>query len=488
MSFRPSDDPPAAFSCSSSSVHSSPIRTASSVTCHTLADPCKKPIHEVGFSSAEIEPEVKGKPEEAQFDTTELDDNLPEISKEECSDGEVLTFPDGGLRAWLAVAGALMCTMSTFGFTNSWGVFQEYYQSINLSNQTSSAIAWVGSAQYCLIFLPAVIMGRLMDIGKHFVPFTIGCVLYVVSVFLIAETHEYYQALLCQGILLGLSAGVLFGPALAILSHWFNKRRSLAYGVVACGSSIGGTAYPILIRQCIPLIGFKWTLRVCGFIIMVSIGFAWLTLRPRLPPKNMSGGIFNFAAFKRPAFSLYVLGCWLIMVGLYTPLSYLDVMGRSQGLGNFSTYLISISNASSVIGRLVPGFFADKVGPINLLAPASMLAGCLMFAWPYCTTKGALIAFAIIYGIFCGSFVSLFSPGVAQLGETFDIGRRMGTLTTCLSLAALIGPPISGAILTKTGSYLSVAGFTGSFVLAGTAIMFASRYLLLKGFWGRPIS
>jgi hypothetical protein len=40
---------------------------------------------------------------------------------------------------------------------------------------------------------------------------------------------------------------------------------------------------------------------------------------------------------------------------LYTPLSYLDVSGTAAGLGLFSSYLISIANATSIIGRLVPG-------------------------------------------------------------------------------------------------------------------------------------
>lgn len=122
-------------------------------------------------------------------------------------------------------------------------------------------------------------MGRLLDIGKHQVPFTIGCCTYVISIFLTAETHEYYQVLLCQGVLLGLSAGVLFGPALAILAHWFHKRRVLAYGVVACGSSIGGTVFPILVQNCIPKIGFKWTLRTCAFIVMALLIFTWF-VRP----------------------------------------------------------------------------------------------------------------------------------------------------------------------------------------------------------------
>lgn len=53
-------------------------------------------------------------------------------------------------------------------------------------------------------------------------------------------------------------------------------------------------------------------------------------------------------------------------------------MGTTYGLGSFSSYLISIANASSLIGRLGPGLVADKVGPINMLLPASTLAGIMV--------------------------------------------------------------------------------------------------------------
>lgn len=62
----------------------------------------------------------------------------------------------------------------------------------------------------------------------------------------------------------------------------------------------------------------------------------------------------------------------------------------------------------------------------------------------------------------------------------------MGMLTTCLSLAALTGPPISGAILTNTnGSYMHVAAFSGSVVFLGVILMVSSRYVVLGGFKGR---
>ena len=47
------------------------------------------------------------------------------------------------------------------------------------------------------------------------------------------------------------------------------------------------------------------------------------------------------------------------------------------------------------------------------------------------------------------------------MGETADIGRRTATLFTTLSLAAMAGPPISGAIAQRTGSFDAVGYYAG---------------------------
>lgn len=52
-----------------------------------------------------------------------------------------------------------------------------------------------------------------------------------------------------------LGAGICFGPAAPIVGHWFLKRRGLAFGITAAGSSLGGTVYPIMARQLINAVG-----------------------------------------------------------------------------------------------------------------------------------------------------------------------------------------------------------------------------------------
>ncbi|KAJ8700398.1 hypothetical protein PTI98_003423 [Pleurotus ostreatus] len=272
-------------------------------------------------------------------------------------------FPDGGLRAWSVVLGASLSAFSTFGYVNAWGVFQSYYEQEILPTTSPSTIAWIGSIQYSLIFLPGLFFGRLFDLGYFKIPFFISSTILVLATFLVAQCTEYWHFLLCQGFAIGLASGAIFGPNIGIVGHWFLKRRGLAFGFTAAGSSIGGTVFPIAARKLIPQVGFPWTMRIIGFVLILTIGIPNVVLQRRLPPKKVSGGLFNLRAFKSIPYTLYTLSCIVAFLGLYTVLTYIDISATSFGISaDTSFYLVSIANAGSLFGRLFAGVTSDNIG------------------------------------------------------------------------------------------------------------------------------
>lgn len=60
--------------------------------------------------------------------------------------------PEGGLKAWLAVAGASAALFTSFGWTNCIGLFQDEYQTNQLKQYSSSTVSWITSVQ-CM-FIP----------------------------------------------------------------------------------------------------------------------------------------------------------------------------------------------------------------------------------------------------------------------------------------------------------------------------------------------
>ncbi|KAJ7231881.1 major facilitator superfamily domain-containing protein [Mycena haematopus] len=395
-------------------------------------------------------------------------------------------FPDGGLRAWLVVVGTMTSSMSTFGYVNAWGVFQAYYEETILKDTPASNIAWIGSIQYSLVFLPGLITGRLFDLGYFKIPLFVASCLLVLSTFLVAECTEYWHFVLCQGLATGLACGTIFGPTLGVIGHWFKRKRGLAMGFSAMGSSIGGTIFPIATHKLIPLVGFPQTMRICACILIFTLGFANLTVARRLPPKNVKGGLLNLRAFRFPPFAIYCISGFVAFLGLYTVLTYIDVSAVSVGVSpDFSFYLVSIANGCSLFGRLAGGIVSDRIGPLNVMIPMTFVAAGMTFAWPRARTQTSLIVIAALYGVVSGVYVSTFPLPLFPMGDVEDIGRRTGMALTLAALGALAGPPISGAINTATGGFDAVGYYAGGTILAAVVLLVMTRQLSIGRVWGK---
>ncbi|TDL24029.1 MFS general substrate transporter [Rickenella mellea] len=395
-------------------------------------------------------------------------------------------FPDGGLRAWLVVLGGFCNILSSVGFVNSWGSFQSYYELNTLGHKSTSEIAWIGSTQYALTFLPGVISGRLFDLGWYRLPLFVSSCFLVLTTFLTAQCTTYWHFILCQGLALGLCSGMVTGPTPTVISTWFKHRRSTAFGIIAGGSSVGGTIFPIIFRNLVGKIGFPWTMRVIGFILILTLGITNLTLERRLKPVNISGGMFNPKVFRSRSFTLYAISTFVSFLGLYTVLTYVDVSASATGIPEtFSLYLVSIANAGSFFGRLAAGLLADYTGALNIIIPFTTIAGILTYIWPHVRGKGNYVAIAVTYGFSSGAYLSLLPAPMIAMGDTGDMGRRVGVCWSMLAIGALIGPPISGAINGATHGFNFVGVYAGTMVLVSVMLMVMVRSLLLGRLWGK---
>lgn len=133
-----------------------------------------------------------------------------------------------------------------------------------------------------------------------------------------------------------------------------------------------------------------------------------------------------------------------------------------------ASYLIAILNGASFFGRVVPGILADKFGRLNGLCAAALASGILALCWQKVTTNSSLIVFAGLYGFCSGAIVSLMSAAMAQVpSNPRDIGTYLGMGMFCVSFAALIGPPINGALITHYHGFTQITIFSGVMIVVG---------------------
>ena len=63
-----------------------------------------------------------------------------------------ITYPEGGLQAWLVVLGSFCGLVAGLGLMNTIGVYQAYLSENQLSEYTESAIGWIFSVYVFLSF------------------------------------------------------------------------------------------------------------------------------------------------------------------------------------------------------------------------------------------------------------------------------------------------------------------------------------------------
>lgn len=344
--------------------------------------------------------------------------------------------PDGGVEGWTQALMAHLIVFNTWGYINSFGVFQTYY--VGALGHPPSDISWVGSVQIFLLFFVGTFSGRATDYGLFRLTFIVGSIFQLIGVFMTSLSTKYWQLFLAQGICTGLGNGLVFCPALSLLSTYFSKKRSLAIGIGASGSATGGLVFPVIVQQLLPKIGFPWTVRVIGFVMLAVQAVTIAFTKPRLPPRK-TGALVEWSAFKEIPYLLFSIGMFLNFWGLYFAFYYIGSFGRNI-LGISESASINdllILNGVGLFGRLIPNHLADRFfGPLNTLIPFAFISGLLIYCWAAVHSSGGLIGFAVIYGLFAAGIQSLFPATLSSL--TTDLkkaGVRMGMVFSLVSFA-----------------------------------------------------
>ncbi|KIW20131.1 hypothetical protein PV08_00706 [Exophiala spinifera] len=385
--------------------------------------------------------------------------------------------PNGGVLAWMQVAGAFFLYFNSWGTLNTFGVFQTYYETSGRLDQSASNISWIGSLQAFLATLVGVVTGPLYDAGyfRHLV--VAGGFLVPFGFMMTSLCTEYWQTVLAQGITIGIGNGCLFVPSVAILPQYFTSKNAIVNGIAASGSSIGGIIMPFVFVRLQARIGFGWATRVLGFLSIATVAISLALMRPRLKPKSKRK-LVDLSAFKDLQYTLFCSAAFFGFIGVLVPLFYIGLFAESTGATDpeFAFYLIPIINAASTFGRIMPNFIVGIIGPLNVHIPIATVAGILVFAWCGITKFASTVAFAVLYGFFSGGFIGLIPVTLVSLTPDLrTLGTRTGQAFFVGSFGILIGNPVSGAILNNTGSWIAVKCFAGAAVSITAVLLVVAR-------------
>lgn len=424
----------------------------------------------------------------------------PETSLDHESEGggddEEWDFPESGRQAWTVVLGSFFGLVAIFGTINSVGAVQAYISTNQLADLSDAKVSWIFSIFLFLSTLLGLQVGPIFDLYGPYTLCIAGTAMFVGCLVLTSFCQTYVQFLLAFGIGAGSSIALLMTPLFAVVGHWFNKKRGTAIGVATMGGSLGGVIFPIILRKLYSSLGFGWAIRILALICLVSLALSIFLIKPRFPPRPQEGdhdnprGNLKFIAhhymemirelksLKDPRFFFLILANFLgesaVLNGLTYLTSYAVAQGNSQ---NFSYALLAILNSCGIIGRIVPGYLADRLGRFNTLIGTVTFAWLTIFSiWlPFGHKSVGLIMFCVFHGFSNGGIMILGSVCVGQICRTKDFGKRYGIMYFFTSFGFLVGIPISGALI-KGNDYTNLVIFSGSLYLASMISLLIARY------------
>ncbi|UKZ47745.1 hypothetical protein TrVGV298_001971 [Trichoderma virens] len=384
------------------------------------------------------------------------------------------TYPEGGLQAWVVVAGSWFAMIASMGLMNSIAVFQAYTLSHQLKGHSEGTVGWIFSIYTWLAFFGGVYIGPVFDkYGPRWLVIA-GLLLFLPLCHtsrllscsprsvpsrpvLVANSKppELWQFILSFGILGGMGTSLTFTPCIA-------------------AEASEASSSPLMLTALFERIGFGWATRVLALICLVCGLIGICLVRSRLPPAKNATAHPDFRIFRQIPFLLTTLGVFLLEFSLFIPLTYIATYAQDRGFDDaFAYHLLPIMNAGSVIGRALPGYYADVVGAFNvcLFSVVLSLVSCLCVWLPLGHTKAGIIIFSLLFGFGSGNSIAIAPVCIGRMCKTQEYGRYYATTYTVVSFACLIGIPIAGSIVQADGgSYTGLIIFT-SCIYVGSAIL-----------------
>ena len=307
-------------------------------------------------------------------------------------------------------------------------------------------------------------VGRLADRHGPRVMMIITVALAGLGYGLVSSVSTLWQLYLLVGVLGGTGMSSFYLLSTSTVSHWFHDRRGLALALVLAGFNIGYMTAGPLAAWLIGVLGWRPAYAVIGFgCAAVSLSAATtvrlphaserVTARPVGSPTTASGLSFT-DALRNPRF--WVLNVsWLLLGSVIFTFSvhavpYVRDHGVSLAIASLALTAYGIG---SVIGRIVSGLLADRLGAPLTIRAAYVVELVALVVLATVPSPSVLLPVMTLFGVGAASTDNTLVKVIPDLFGLRAIGGIMGVLTLGWRIGAALGPAVAGFLYDVTGSY-----------------------------------
>lgn len=385
--------------------------------------------------------------------------------------------PDDALdspRGWLITAAATVSMFTVFGVGYSFGAF---FESITADfGSGSGATAVVFSVTISLSFLLGPYTGALADrVGPR--PVLLGgAVSLAAGLLLTTIVPTITLAYVCYGIGVGVAIACGYVPMVAVVGSWFVRQRALALGVSVAGIGLGTLVANPMAAFVIGATSWR-----TAFVVFAIVGASLLVIvsfvaRPGPATEPAATRRPLRELWKIPDFRVLYLAGLVVAFGLFVPFVFIATYAEERGSSEVAAaLLVGLIGGASVVGRLVLGGMADRVGAARLFRFTFLLMASSQLLWLLSDGNYALLVmFTLAYGAGYGGYIAI-SPAVAATRFGLKgLGGLLGTWYTSAATGALLGPPVAGLVVDEFG-YPPAIALVGAACLGAWIILHGLR-------------
>ena len=327
----------------------------------------------------------------------------------------------------------------------------------------------------------------------------IGMVAMGLGLLILSQAGTLFQVWVVWASLIPLGV-LLIGaiPSAALVSRWFIRRRGLALGLTATGSSLGGFLVPPLMTWLFLEWDWRTGLQVGACICFAVIPIFFWLLRNEPADLGLSGepneastnasehtaetmtadaGDWGIPQLLRSQiFWLQMIVSGSLLAVTLGMLANLSLHAKDLGVtGQATAVLYSIIAICSFSGKALTGYLMDRFGiqRCGYLICAFLSSGLMILL--SVQNYSGLVLGAFVMGLGYGGVVPLWTNMPARAFGAGSVGRALGVMNPLHIPITATSAPLAGYISDTTGSY------DGVFWMYGTCCAVAAIGLTIMG-------
>lgn len=444
----------------------------------------------------------------------EAGDCDPEEAGRGGSSGPVAA-PDGGW-GWVVLVATILVLALTLAFPSCVGIFYTDLQ--NDFHASNSETSWVPSIMTSVLHAGGPFCSVLVERLGCRATVMLGGVLSGLGMAASSFTQSISQLYITAGVITGLGFCFSFQPAVTILGHYFVRRRAFANAMSSTGTALGLCTLPVLGNYLHTELGWRGSFLVLGAVLL-NCCVCGAVMRPLQPPKRRGQPLMNHGPpppeeeeekTKRPngplrtvwnyvvaslskhmafdqfcnnsRYCVYAIGITWMMLGFVVPLIYLVPYATANEMEQGrAALLLSILGVVNIVVRPPFGIIFNlpwfKGRHIYVFASALLVNGLSNSICCIGPGFNVLLTYVVFYGLSMSVVGSLMFTVLMDIVEMSRFPSALGLLAIMESITLLIGPPLAGVLVDRTGQYYHVF-FACSAVVASAAV-----FLMVSFYW-----